>query len=128
MQVYFFLYREYISILNLSHFLFRPIDVPMYQPYEPLSITINILHKKKEIPIHTYTLPVRDFISNPEKRYPLDISLNNSGSSDQGNTTMSILCIYSNDFVAASIFSIFSCHVGSLLNKKGQNTFSNDEE
>jgi hypothetical protein len=100
----------------------------MYQPYEPLSITINILHKKKEIPIHTYTLPVRDFISNPEKRYPLDISLNNSGSSDQGNTTMSILCIYSNDFVAASIFSIFSCHVGSLLNKKGQNTFSNDEE
>ncbi len=98
----------------------------MYQPYEPILLTINVLHQKKEIPIHTYSLPVRNFINNPEKRFTLDISLSNAKSTDQ-TATLSILCIYSNDFVAASIFSVFSCHVGSILNKKSQNNFSNDE-
>jgi len=100
----------------------------MCQPYEPISLTINILHQKKEIPIYTYSLSVHDFISNPEKRFPLEISLNNTKNTDQAAiSTMSILCIYSNDFVAASIFSIFSCHVGSMFNKNTQNKFSNDE-
>ena len=98
----------------------------MHKPHEPISLTINVLHQKKEIPIHTYSLPVRDFISNPEKRFPLDISLSNSNSTDHP-ATLSVLCIYSNDFVATSVLSIFSCHVGSILNRKSQHKFSNDE-
>ena len=102
----------------------------MRHPYEPISITISVLHQKKEIPIHLYSLPVLDFISNPEKRFPLEISLSNTRSGDQdvANSMMSILCIYSNDFVAASLFSIFSCHVGNILSKKKENNISNDEE